>query len=193
MSNEEVDDIKQIIYTKQAETNRICTRASKKLSRLSTTRINIQEMSPTKPIRPEKITPPQKPLTKFKRIKSKILGPPAVKIVEEKNKDIIKDDYRLYPCLESLNTSLTQMNLKCQPPPTYSDSESFYGSSRSGGQQGILPSAPSFNTVNEHEHLTLNASVTHEYVNDSIYEENRVERFNDQEIANIKAANNILN
>jgi len=146
-------------------------------------------MSPTKQAKTEKIEPLKKPMTKFKRIKSKIIRTSAVKIVEEQTKEIPKDGLKLYPCLESLNASLNQMNLKYQPPPTYSDSETFYGSCRSTSQPVILPSAPSFNTVNDH--LTLNSSATNEYINDSIYEENKVERFNEQEIANIKAVNNM--
>lgn len=150
VSNEEVDHIEQIKYTKQAETNRICTRASKKLSRLSTTRIRFQNQSPQKQGPPEA---PQKSTTKFKRIKSKILGPPP-----------IKDEDRLYPCLERLD-------LNGQAPPTYSDSESVYSSRKLKYQRSVLvvPSAPSVD------------------VDMMIYEENRAE------IARIEEANNVRN
>lgn len=192
VSNEEVDDIRQIKYTKQAETTRICTRASKKLSRLSTTRINIQEMTCNRSIQPEP-TPPTtmtKPITKFKRIKSKILGPPAVssKVAEGPKESKLTDNFKLYPCLDNLNTSLTHLNLKCQqPPPTYSDSESFYSGRKSCG--AVLPSAPSLNLVEGNKELETEA--IQEYQNESIYEENKVKFYNEQEIANIQMANNI--
>lgn len=169
VSNEEVDHIEQIKYTKQAETNRICTRASKKLSRLSTTRIKIQTQSPLKSAGTVQ-TNEQQPLpqkqgnTKFKRIKSlaKILGPTSKKVLEEPAE--CKNDYRLYPCLD---------NLKLHAPPTYSDSESIYSGRKIVKRTVVVPSAPMD-------------------VNKSIYAENKVELFNEQEIARIEAANNVV-
>ena len=45
VSNEEVDDITKIQYTKQEETIKICNQANKKLTRLSSTRIKIEELT----------------------------------------------------------------------------------------------------------------------------------------------------
>ena len=45
VSNEEVDDINKIQYTKQEETKKICNQANKKLTRLSSTRIKIEDLN----------------------------------------------------------------------------------------------------------------------------------------------------
>lgn len=45
VSNEVVDDISMIRYTKQNETTKICHQASRKLTRLSSTKIKIEDLS----------------------------------------------------------------------------------------------------------------------------------------------------
>ena len=44
VSNEEVEDISMIQYTKQDETSKICCQANKKLTRLSSTKIRIEDL-----------------------------------------------------------------------------------------------------------------------------------------------------
>lgn len=145
VSNEEVDDIKEIKYTKQSETDRICTRAYKRLHRISTTRIHITNVSPMKAFAKPRDSIYDGPISKFRRIKSKIIGPESVppppeKITDEPPKTVVTVSDKLYPCLDSLNNSLTNLNLKYQPPPTYSDSESFYSAVKA--RRSIVPSAP---------------------------------------------------
>ncbi len=163
VSNEEVDDIKQIKYTKHAETNRICTRAYKKLHRISTTRINIVNVSPMKACRSQiyesGTVSIERPISKFKRIKSKIMRHSGkflsetqlqqTTTIREEQESVIEAIplTNIFPCLDSLNNSLTNLNLKYQPPPTYSDSESAYNDLKN--IRHVLPSAPeqSFTTV----------------------------------------------
>jgi len=134
ISNEEVDNIQLIKYTNYEETSRICTRASKKLSRISTTRIKIESTrnqtkvvyeTPLEAVEPPSVIVAEKPAKPaLSRIKSRVVKPAPVR--QEQEKQPIEETTNLYPCLQSLNTSMTQLNLKYVPPPTYSDSESFY-------------------------------------------------------------------
>lgn len=147
VSNEEVDDINQIKYTKHAETSRICTRASKKLSRLSTTQIQIEPLTKTENSQLNQVN---KPATKLSKIKSKIFKVSSAKITEESTTN---QDNKLYPSLKGLNDELNRLNL--QPPPTYSDSESFYSNIKVR-RSSVVPSAPSFEDIQNKENLVDN-------------------------------------
>lgn len=110
----------------------------------------------------------ERPTSKFKRIKSKIMRQGEKFISEqiqqaspirEEQITVLTDSLKgcsptvdpltknIFPCLDGLNNSLTNLNLKYQPPPTYSDSESAYNDLKYKVQ--VLPSAPeqSFSTI----------------------------------------------
>lgn len=89
-------------------------------------------------------------MTKLNRIKSKIFKASASRITEETTNN---QEKKLYPCLDGLNDGLTRLNL--QPPPTYSDSESFYSNIKTR-RSIVVPTAPSFEDIQDNGTLVDN-------------------------------------
>jgi len=141
VSNEEVDDITKIQYTKQEETNKICNQANKKLTRLSSTRIKLEELTHSSR------------QVESNTVVLEAVHDPVIEITNETVQTTGVHKNSLYPNLDTLNALNESLNkfgftdLGSQhslPPPTYSDSESYYNDQKQpDSYQAVKPTAPS--------------------------------------------------
>ena len=151
VSNEEVDDINTINYTKSAETDKICAKAKRRLQIVSSSRLQvldttnrIEEIKPefqvhSKIVKFENKAPVLK--ASQRNVKSRMSCPSKIEIKPIKQNE-------LYPCLENLMIP----DLEIHPPPTYSDSESFHSNKNNANfQTHVTPSAPSQNQIINNE------------------------------------------
>ncbi|CAF0729709.1 unnamed protein product [Brachionus calyciflorus] len=157
ISNEEVDDINEITYKNKKLTEEICEEAKKKLTTLSSSSLLAKSSAAHEDTDgsihivcgeiKEEASQIKKDMRKTKirtQTKTRISCPPKI------NRDENVSDKKIYPCLNQI----TEEEPPYVPPPTYSDSETFYATIRSKSSS-VLPSAPSlFSTESENSKLT---------------------------------------
>ena len=180
MSNEDVDDITTIKYKNHEQTDLICAQAKLKLNRLSSSGLKIEQVE----VDAREVEKEEANLQTELNIENcgadsaeddvlneieanpadrneakNIIKKPAKKLVKKRvscppkfvlNNECI-DENKLFPSLAHIIHEHT-------PPPTYSDSESFYTTVNSSNQRVnslCSPSAPAYNLVESSSEISL--------------------------------------
>jgi hypothetical protein len=170
VSNEEVDDVNSISYKNHEQTDRICTKAKRKLNRLSSSAYGVKLENINEPVNEGTENQQQQPepesqepvilANKHKQINQSRSSqwfqesqPPIGKECEVAADCVHlrrSASNRLYPCLDNQVQALGLEDLE-QPPPTYSESEYTSANDLMLMQQThslLKPSAPPASSAN---------------------------------------------
>jgi len=165
VSNEEVDDVNTISYKNHEQTDRICTKAKRKLNRLSSSAYGVKLQNINEPVNEEaEIQQPQqdpqiqqsavesnkeKPSNPTRRSQNLQEQQPSKESEVSAELEYLRRSIsnRLYPCLEK---QVEVLDLE-PPPPTYSESEYTSANDLMMMQQThslLKPSAPPASSIN---------------------------------------------